>query len=71
MFLLQAMCDINCLRTALRPYLSKTSRDFLDEASKPLLDLEKPGDKQMVKHCEAEFQERMKFHLYALKAHAV
>ena len=40
---------------------SKISRDFLDEASKPLLDLEKPGDNQMVKSCEDEFQDRMKF----------
>jgi len=68
---IQAMCDINCLRTALRPYLSRISRDFLDEASKPLLDLEKQGDSQVVKTCEAEFQDRMKFHLYALKAHHV
>ena len=65
------MCDINCLRTALRPYLSRISRDFLDEASKPLLDLEKQGDSQVVKSCEAEFQDRMKFHLYALKAHNI
>ena len=70
-FPLQAWVDINCLRTALRPFLSKVSRDFLDEASKPLLDLERPGDSQVVKTCEAEFEERMKFYLYALNAHTV
>jgi len=68
---IQAWVDINCLRAALRPFLSKISRDFLDEASKPLLDLERPGDSQIVKACEAEFEERMKFYLYALNAHTV
>ena len=48
--------------------MSKTSREHLDEASKPLLDLERPGDSEVVKTCEAEFERRMKFHLYALDA---
>ena len=34
---LQAWVDINCLRTALRPYLSKNSRDYLDEVNFPNL----------------------------------
>ncbi len=63
---IQAWVDINCLRTALRPYLSKLSREYLDEASKPLLDLERPGDSEVVKTCEAEFVRRMQFHLFAL-----
>lgn len=66
---IQAWIDINCLRSALRPYLSKASRDYLDEASKPLLDLERPGDSEIIKACEAEFQQRMKYHMYALNAH--
>lgn len=49
--------------------MSKASRDHLDEASKPLLELERPGDSELVKACEAEYQSRMKFHLYALNAH--
>ena len=65
-WIFQAWVDINCLRSALRPYLSKASRDYLDEASKPLLDLERPGDSEIVKACEAEFQQRMKYHMYAL-----
>jgi hypothetical protein len=52
----------------MRPFLSKPSRDYLDEASKPLLDLERPGDSDVVKGCEAEFQQRMKFHLHAVNA---
>ena len=55
----------------MRPFLSKVSRDFLDEAAKPLLDLERPGDSQVVKSCESEFENRMKFHLYALNSHVV
>jgi len=33
---------------ALHPYLNKVSKDYLDEAAKPLLDLERPGDKVSV-----------------------
>jgi hypothetical protein len=39
----QAWVDINCLRLALGPYLNKVSKEYLDEAAKPLLDLERPG----------------------------
>jgi hypothetical protein len=60
---IQAWVDINCLRLALHPYLNKVSMDYLDEAAKPLLDLERPGDKEMVLGCEQQFRNRMKFHL--------
>ena len=59
----QAWVDINCLKLALHPYLNQASRDYLDEAAKPLLDLERPGDKEMVTSCEDQFKARMKFHL--------
>jgi hypothetical protein len=45
------------------PFLNKIAKDYLDEAAKPLLDLERPGDKEVVKSCETQFRHRMKFHL--------
>jgi len=45
------------------PYLNNVAKDYLDEAAKPLLDLERPGDLEVVKSCEYQFQNRMKFHL--------
>ena len=51
--------------------MSKNSREYLDEASKPLLELERPGDSEIVKYCEVEFEKKMKYHLYALNAHHV
>lgn len=64
---IQAWVDINCLRLALKPYLNQASTDYLDEAAKPLLDLERPGDKEVVKTCEDQFKNRMKFHLYTFQ----
>ena len=39
---------------------------LLEEASKPLLDLERPGDRETVKACEEQFNATMAFHLSAL-----
>ena len=53
-----AWVDINCLKLALNPYLNQASRD---EAAKPLLDFERPGDKEVVTNCKDQF--KMNFHL--------
>jgi len=63
---IQAWVDINCLRIALRPFLNSKAVKLLEEASKPLLDLERPGDRETVRACEDQFNETMKFHLSAL-----
>merc|ERR1712142_78083 len=63
---IQAWVDINCLTLALRPFLNDKARKHLEEASKPLLDLERPGDRDTVKLCEDAFKDTMTFHLNAL-----
>ena len=60
---IQAWVDINCLTYALQPYLNKAAQDYLSEASKPLLDLERPGDRDVVHVCEKTFKATMAFHL--------
>ncbi|CAB4064857.1 EXOC2 [Lepeophtheirus salmonis] len=68
---IQAWVDINCLSFALKPFLNKDSAKYLDEASKPLLELERPGDRQIVKSCQNQFEKRMKFHLYAFQINEI
>ena len=63
---LQAWVDINCLSIALRPFLNEKAVGLLEEASRPLLDLERPGDRETVTACENEFKDTMAFHLSAL-----
>ena len=65
---IQAWVDMNCLRLALKHFLNSKAISLLEEASKPLLDLERPGDRETVKACEEQFNETMKFHLSALTA---
>ena len=64
---IQAWVDINCLSYSLHPYLNKSSKDYLGEASKPLLDLERPGDRDVVNSCEKTFRTTMAFHLNAFE----
>ena len=64
---IQAWVDINCLTYALHPYLNQPAKDFLGEASKPLLDLERPGDREVVTGCEKNFRSTMAFHLNAFE----
>jgi len=64
---IQAWVDINCLTYALHPYLNKTAKEYLSEASKPLLDLERPGDREIVNACEKAFRSTMAFHLNAFE----
>ena len=64
---IQAWVDIHCLQTALKAFLTKTAGEFLSDAAKPLYDLERPGDKEVVDTCVREFERRMKFHRQVLK----
>lgn len=64
---IQAWVDIHCLQSALKPFLTKAADDFLSDAAKPLYDLERPGDKEVVKSCVLQFNNRMKFHLSVFK----
>ena len=63
---IQAWVDINCLSIALGRFLNPKAVKLLEEASKPLLDLERPGDRETVKACEEQFNATMAFHLSAL-----
>ena len=63
---IQAWVDIKCLQTALGPYLNQPAGDFLNDAAKPLYELERPGDMDMVMACVEKFNKKMKFHLVAL-----
>ena len=65
---IQAWVDINCLSLALRPFLNDKAKKHLEEASKPLLELERPGDRETVKVCEDHFKQTMAFHLNALNS---
>ena len=64
---IQAWVDINCLTYALHPYLNRIAKEYLSEASKPLLDLERPGDREIVTECEKTFRSTMAFHLNAFE----
>ncbi len=64
---IQAWVDIHCLQTALKHYLTEAADNFLSDAAKPLYDLERPGDREIIQTCIAEFNKRMKFHLVVLK----
>ena len=68
---IQAWVDIHCLQTALAPFLTESAGTFLTDAAKPLYDLERPGDKEVIGTCIEEFNKRMKFHLVSLKAKPV
>ena len=63
---IQAWVDINCLSIALGPFLNPKAVGLLEEASRPLLDLERPGDRETVTACEDQFNATMAFHLGAL-----
>ncbi len=65
---IQAWVDIHCLQSSLGPLLTETAREYLTDAAKPLYDLERPGDKEVIDACIAQFSKRMRFHVGALKA---
>lgn len=63
---IQAWVDIHCLQASLKPFLTNVADDLLSDAAKPLYDLERPGDKEVVERCVKEFNRRMQFHLTVL-----
>ena len=68
---IQAWVDIHCLQAGLGPFLTASAGTFLTDAAKPLYDLERPGDKDVIKVCIEEFNKRMRFHLASLQAKPV
>lgn len=63
---IQAWVDIQCLQESLKKYLNKAAGDFLADSAKPLKDLERPGDREIIDQCIEVFKDRMRLSLAAL-----
>jgi len=60
---IQAWVDIKCIYACLKPYMSKASDSYLKEARKPLLELDKEKDVELVEECVKNFSSSMRRHI--------
>jgi len=64
----QAWIDIRCVEASLKPYMNDSSHNYMAEAVRPLLELEKEKDVLLVQECVREFESSMRRHIQCFTA---
>jgi len=60
---IQAWVDIRCISVCLKPYMTVDSDNYVKEARKPLLELDKEKDVELVDQCVEAFTTSMRRHI--------
>jgi len=60
---IQAWVDIRCISVCLKPYMTVDSENYVKEARKPLLELDKEKDVELVEQCVEAFSTSMRRHI--------